>query len=295
MKKSLLYFLLTFVSNVVFSQSTVKQALSVQQIFEQSEKSYAAIKTYLDSGKVITEYYNKELPSKSSIKFKTAYSKLNGFNFEYYVPNQSASLYIINKTGNVVKSWWGIRNKIESPASLSAAISAATGISSSTSNIIPGLLFPEEWKQKNIYKNIKAVISGSENINGHGCYVIEGKRFENEVIKLWISKTDFMIRKIYTDSKLDVKATRAKSDSLLNNSLNSLSKRIDLEKDSIKKASLVSQVNAIKKARSNVSRFNAGLIPPILNYRKTYHYYPYALKTVKSDFFTFHPNREVAL
>lgn len=235
MKNISILLFLTLFSNVVLAQHNVKVALSVQQIFEQSEKNYAALKTYLDSGQVITEFYNKEIPAKSSIKFKTAYSKPNGFNFEYYIPNKSTSLYIINKTGNVVKSWWGIQNKIESPVSLSAAIATATGVSSSTSNIIPGLLFPEEWKQKNIYTNIQAVISGSESINEHECYVIEGKRFENEAIKLWISKTDFMIRRIFTDSKVDVKATRAKSDAILNNNINSLNKRIDLEKVQLKK------------------------------------------------------------
>ncbi|MET0570724.1 MAG: hypothetical protein ABWZ79_04815 [Pedobacter agri] len=295
MKNILTVLFFAFFSNVVLAQTNNKVALSVQQIFEQSKKNYASLKTYLDSGKVITEFYNKEIPGKSSIKFRTAYSKLNGFNFEYFVPNNSTSLYIINKTGNVVKSWWGIRNRIESPTSFSAAIGAATGVSSSTSSIIPGLLFPMELKEKNIYTNIKASISGSENVNGHGCYVIEGKRFENEVIKLWISKTDFMIRKIYTDSKLDVKATRAKSDSLLNNSINSLNERIDLEKDSIKKANLIEQVNAIKKAKSNMPGFKRRLTPPILNVKKTYYYYPYSLKTLNSNLFTFHPNREVAL
>lgn len=38
-----------------------------------------------------------------------------------------------------------------------------------------------------------------------------------------------------------------------------------------------------------------GLTPPILNVKKTYYYYPYALKTLKKDLFTFRPNREVAL
>jgi hypothetical protein len=71
-------------------------------------------------------------------------------------------------------------------------------------------LFPLELQHRNIYTNIKVAISGSEDINGHGCYVIEGKRSENEVIKLWINKTDFMIRKIYTDMKIDVKVSRAK-------------------------------------------------------------------------------------
>ncbi|KLT63867.1 hypothetical protein [Pedobacter sp. BMA] len=295
MKNILIVFLLTFFSQVVFAQNNVNVALSVQQIFEQSEKKYASLKNYLDSGKVITEFYNREVPSKSSIKFKTAYSKTEGFNFEYYIPNKSNSLYIINKTGNVVKSWWGIRNKVESPVSLSAALSAAAGVSSSTSYIVPAVLFPEEWKEKNIFKNVKAVVSGSENVNGEECYVIEGKRSEHEAIKLWISKTDFMIRKINTDSQLDVKATRLKSDSLLNNNINSLNQRIALAKDSGTKSGLINQVNAAKKVRSSLPVLEQGLLPSVLKVRKTYYYYPYTLKTFKTDLFTFHPNREVEL
>lgn len=297
MKKYFLYSLLTLLSSAVFSQTKSEASLSVSQIFQKSEESYAALKTYLDSGKVISEFYNNEVPGKSSIKFRTAYSELLGFNFEYYDPNKSNSLYTINKSGNVVKSWWGIRNKIETPASLSMAIATATGVSSSTSNMVPRLLLPAELGQRNIYMNVKGAVSRTEAIDGHICYVIEGNKSEGEIIKLWISKSDFLIRKIFMDKKIDVKASQAKRDSLITSQAKSLKIKLNAEKDSVKRAGLIKQVKTLEDLNAQLLKRQKELpqVASVLYVKTTYYYYPYFPEILNKDLFTFRPNREIAL
>jgi len=295
MKKYFICALLTLFSNFVFSQSKTQVTLSVPQIFEKSEESYAALQTYLDSGKVIKEFYNNDRPSKSSIKFRTAYSEFLGFNFEYYVPNKSNSLYTINKSSNVVRSWWGIRNQIETQASLSSALAAATGVSSSTSNIIPRLLLPAELKQANVFKNVKGKITGSEVIDDHVCYVIEGNKSESGIIKLWISKKDFMIRKIFIDRKIDVKASGTKIDSLIKNQIVTLKSKSNAEQDAVKRASLVKKLKTLEDANQLMTQMQKRSQSSALSVKTTYYYYPYFPKKLSKNLFTFRPNREVAL
>lgn len=85
-----------------------KDTTSAVTIINKSKAAYANLPIYLDSGKVVESMYNNDHPSKTAKVFRTAYTNTSEFNFEYYEVGKSNSLYTINRSSGVVKSWWGV-------------------------------------------------------------------------------------------------------------------------------------------------------------------------------------------
>lgn len=81
-------------------------------IINKTENNYAALLNYFDSGKVIVSFYNNKHPFKKALLFKTSYTSSGLFNFEYYEVGKSNSLYVINKSLDKVRSWWGVTNEL---------------------------------------------------------------------------------------------------------------------------------------------------------------------------------------
>lgn len=194
----LLFVLLPLIPKLILAQTA-------NEILQKSAKAYENTKMYIDSGKVLQEFYEMEHPFDSAKQFKTAYSKSGLFNFEYYEVGKSNSLYIINKGADAkVQSWWGITNHLETNMSLDSQLSAAKGVSSLTSTLITELLFPKnKILGEPILSSIKdAKNDGIDDVNGLRCYKISGNEVPEGKISLWISKTDFLIRKLLIDKKV---------------------------------------------------------------------------------------------
>lgn len=182
------------------------QAQDVSSIISKTESNYSTLKVYLDSGKVISSFYNLASPHKNAILFKTAYKQTGEFNFEFYRLG-TVRLNIVNRDGNnkVMKYFGSTAIEVQS---FPLAMAGATGISSGAAIMIPNLLMPGEIKTryKNIFRSISDVkLEPSEVINGRSCYKIMGKEDiedQDGYVRIWISKADYLIRKIETDRKL---------------------------------------------------------------------------------------------
>ena len=210
MKKSIICIFLFFAAAL--------QAQDISSIISKTESNYSTLKVYLDSGKVISSFYNLASPHKSAILFKTAYKPTGEFNFEFYQLG-TVRLNIVNRDGNnkVMKYFGSAAVEVQSFA---LAMAGATGISSGAAIMIPNLLMPGEIKtrHKNIFRSISdAKLEASEVIDGRSCYKIMGKEDPEDkegYVRIWISKADYLIRKIETDRK--VRDFRVKTSFLFN-------------------------------------------------------------------------------
>ncbi len=203
-----------FILAVIIIFTNVSFAQNAKDIMDSSKNAYINLEMYQDSGKVLQEVYN--LPNQrnsyeKAIYFKTDYASRGLFNFEYYEVGRSNSLYVINRGINYkVQSWWGITNVTKTDISLESPLLAAVGVSSLTSTIIPMLLLPNTTFHSSIFTQLKdEKLIDVEDINGNQCYRIDGNYLTSGTIKIWISKDDFLIRKIEIDKK--VKDFRVKS------------------------------------------------------------------------------------
>ncbi|TZF82669.1 hypothetical protein FW774_14295 [Pedobacter sp. BS3] len=242
--------------------------LSASEIISKSEEAYKNLKFYLDSGKVISDHSDSKFPNKSVIYFKTAYSNTGNFNFEFYAPGKSNSLYVINRTGNDIKSWWGVTNKIKSHTKITEPLNAAAGVSHLSSRMIPLLLLKEPFTStKNIYQSLDSVAVTTEALNGLACYKLSGVSNGGKAT-IWISEKDFLIRKITMINVI------SESQAQMLNQL-ALSKTKD-------KNPRAYQILKNYKATGRTLK-------------KAYEFYPYTPKTIDKALFTFRPNRKVPL
>lgn len=194
MKLCLLFIAFEFSINCLFAQN-------ITEIISQSEAKYKGSKTYFDSGKAVNYFYNLPHPFSNAKIFKTAYSKIGLFNFEYYVLGNSNSLCIIHQgEDKKVQSWWGITDKLETDQSLLFSLYAQKGVSSSTSTLIPELLYAFNNTYGNVFHTIKdPALQSTEDVNGKLCFKIVGNLKTEGTIKIWIAEEDYLIRKIETD------------------------------------------------------------------------------------------------
>jgi hypothetical protein len=305
-----LIFILSFLfsscgdSNNVSDESD--ETLTIDSVIKRSERSYASLNTYLDSGKVISDFYSGSYPHKSAKIFRTAYSDTEGFNFEYYEPNKSNSLYTVNKKGKTVKTWWGVTNELTTDRTFSMAIASMTGVSSGVATIVPRLLFPKQLSPgRNIFNSFVPDSSGSEFVNGLPCYKITGKDKQKDKVTVWVAKSDFLIRKVETDR---IRNPSVQLDSMISSTVRSRI-RSRFERDSIsdqklaeqstdpqKKAMLLKRAEQSSAIQTTVlKQLSSRPVSVSLSVRTTTLIYPYTQKVLNKELFSFRPHREVPL
>lgn len=195
-----------FFANFLYAQEA-------SQIIKLSAEKYANMKVYMDSGKVVSSFYNLAHPHSNALLFKTAYSDNGSFNFEYYTLG-STDLNILNRDSDKkVKVWQGFSNKLISGQPFNLAMAGFVGISSYSVALVPTLLMPEEKLiPRTIFDHLTdPKIVSTELVNEVDCFKISGT--ENALRGswiVWISKVDLLIRKAENDRKVkefSVKAT----------------------------------------------------------------------------------------
>ena len=207
MKSLSILLILTLCAATCFAQ-TKADSLKAAAIFNKSKDAYAHLKTYTDSGKVIRTMIS-EHTSKTAMIFKSAYTSAGDFNFDGYKEGQSNSLYTVNRTANTIKTWWGITDKEADATGISTAMAGTVGALSGNTTVVPQLLMPSDFKGLNVFKGLKQCsLAGDEKINGKDCYIIKGERISG-VAKIWIAKSDFLIRKIEGESIVNPAKTEA--------------------------------------------------------------------------------------
>ena len=199
-------FVLLFFANTLHAQEA-------SQIMKLSAEKYAGMKVYMDSGKVISSYYNLAHPHSTALLFKTAYSDNGSFNFEYYTLG-STDINILNRDANKhVKVWQGFANRLISGQPFNLAMAGFVGVSSFSAALVPTLLMPDEKLiPRTIFDYITdPKIVSTEQVNKVECYKITGTEVALKGSWIvWISKEDLLIRKAENDRKVkefNVKAT----------------------------------------------------------------------------------------
>lgn len=260
-------------------------ALTADSVISLSVQAYAHVKSYTDSGKLVQAFATDQ-PHTSAKLFKTAYVNTGDFNFEYYEAGQSNSLYTINRTNKVVKTWWGINNRTDNPADIARALGAALGVSGGTSMLVPGLLLPADLKNFNFCRSItKPTLSATENVNGDDCYKVIGIRLHSPVT-VWIAQKDYLIRKIETSTIIDRSKIAAMA-RLITTSAQKTKGNPDNKESgtALKTAAITRKVDSIMGKASH----------GVFTVKSTYLFYPAINNQINPELLTFRPNRQVAM
>jgi len=189
-----------FCSNAIEGQT---RKLKPEAILKQTAARYAKYSSYQDDGLVITTYSEATGGQIDKRPFKLFFSRPNRFRFEwldYYLQN-SGRLNVVWSDGADTFGYWE-PDRYEKKESLEMGIAGATGISGGSAYTIPRLLMPtiDGWVLTEL---TKTNLAGKEIFEGELCYRIKGLDLDGDLTEVWISKKDFLIRKVTTHSSFE--------------------------------------------------------------------------------------------
>ena len=206
MRSALLLFL-------VFAAVTVRpddKALTSDALIEKSRAKYSALKSYSDSGVVITEINGgSSIVLKERHTFTTYFRAPKQFFFDFKAdPAASNDRFVIWINGAEVNSWWKATGVHETyPQGQGATgFALATLPTKGASGIIPPLLFSG---LQSILELKDTRLAGTENIEGRRCYKITGDfapAYANGTVTstspviVWIDCDTLLIRRVFVDT-----------------------------------------------------------------------------------------------
>ncbi len=198
-----LIFLFFFGSGIQLPAKEIN--VSASDLLKKVKENYASHKSYWDIGTVEQ--------STASRKFKTYFVRPNQFLFKWVEhlkissPLNRPGYYAIwsNNTGaySYYRYQSDLTDGVEKEENIGMAVAGATGISGGSAHNIPNLMINDVggWETTNL-ANPK--LAEDEIIDGINCYHIIGNHPNNSQNKyeLWVTKNDFLIKKIKDSSPL---------------------------------------------------------------------------------------------
>lgn len=162
---------------------------------------YSAMTSYEDFG-VVEMVTDGPLPKRSTnIAFKTYFTRPNKFRFEWldYASPVSTDKNVVWSDGAKAFAFYSYEDAVEPKENLSMAIAGASGVSLGAAYTVPNLLSAGDYGFP-LTELTKLALKAEETVEGEECYLVEGYHPHGEAWHLWISKKDFLLRKLKTPS-----------------------------------------------------------------------------------------------
>jgi hypothetical protein len=182
------------------------ESLSASAILGRVEATYAAARTYQDTGETRTTIVleNGKVSTGTRVSFITAYSIPDRYRFEftsYHPYNDSYLRWIIFRRGSEIRVWYERERTARDEVSLNAAFANAVAESGGSARDIASLLMPNEivgLKQKD--EGVAAKRLDNAPCDLMECFRVQWSAGEapHEAASrtIWIETTTFLIRRI---------------------------------------------------------------------------------------------------
>jgi hypothetical protein len=172
------------------------------EILHRVRERYSQCRSYSDSG--IVEFDDVD-QKRESIEFRTEFLSPDYLCFEWqdYGPRRGKSEHFSTLWSNGAKTI--VRRDtskvtVEEQPNLGLAIAGATGCSAGAAHIVPALLMePLRTDCKHLLLLTHLKLLREEHLNEHNCYVLKGSLFKEDDHILWVSTSDFGLRRVRND------------------------------------------------------------------------------------------------
>ena len=177
--------------------------MNPQEVMDGLAQRYASCSTYFDCGSAFCWDNNVDKTDQRKLVFKTFFERPFKFRFEWSQEIPTEPL-LSERNFNIVWSD-GIQAAYSydcepgpcNEENLVYAIAGATGISMGSAFEVPALLIPEVREESNHLLLLKDLrLTESEVVGEHDCFRIVGSSCRPEDTVLWISKSDYSLRKV---------------------------------------------------------------------------------------------------
>lgn len=170
--------------------------MAPEQIARKMAEQYSTISSYQDYG--VVETIDKSGRRRTDVSFKTYFTRPRLLRFQWVDNSSSAApgRNIIWHDGKHAYGYYAFEpEKVETKENLSMAIAGATGVSLGSAHNVPALLMPEVVGFS--LTDLESVtLSGRESFEGEDCYVLKGKHPSGDIYEFWVSKSDYLVRKL---------------------------------------------------------------------------------------------------
>lgn len=176
---------------------------SAQSIVARMGKVYGGVASYQDAG-VVEEFSGKTTAKRRKvISFETYFARPQFFRFEwmdFHFSPESTGKNILWCDGKQTYSLYTFEPEVEVREDLSMGIAGATGISRSSAHTVPRLL-SEAVSGFTLTELKRLSLVGQEQFEGEACYVVRGYHPFGQAWDMWITKRDFLLRKLKTPNE----------------------------------------------------------------------------------------------
>jgi outer membrane lipoprotein-sorting protein len=171
---------------------------TAQDLVSQVLRTYASCESYEDEGQATTTFFFNG-SRVQVLPFSTVFIRQGSrFRYEYkQLIHDEWSRYLIWMDGNDISTWWTVRPLVVHPPSLEEALSAATGVSATSSIVVPSMLLPT-LTPRHTFDNLEDFRLGkSVQIDGVTTIPISGMLVDGHVqFTYWVGEKDHLIRKV---------------------------------------------------------------------------------------------------
>jgi outer membrane lipoprotein-sorting protein/ribosomal protein L31E len=194
---------------VAISQASVDSKLTPQEIIKNAQEAYAALSSYSDTGKKVTERgkqtetitFNIRLQRPDLYRIEWSKSEISGSFNQNTILTANSSKGVVWSAGN--GNFFAIdpNGQKNSFTNLQMALNYTRGVSGEASSTIPGVFFNLNWPRgygENVLNQTNAIPQrkNDEKINGVDCYVVSSGHAGTKT--LWIGKRDYLIHQTRT-------------------------------------------------------------------------------------------------
>lgn len=180
-------------TSLVHSQQGPKS--SPQEILDKMVSVYASCSSYADEGEVKTTFFEASGRRTINKPFATAFVRPSRFRFEF--AERDLGHYIVWRDESVIKSWWTIKPKTRHFETLWLALAGAAGVSDASAIKVPSMLMGDLQDAHIIQKLTQLVLRGEKKLGDRMAYWIEGRDWQNRLLKIWIDKESFLLLKVH--------------------------------------------------------------------------------------------------
>ncbi len=173
--------------------------ITAQSIVEKMAVAYANASSYQDTG--VIEHLKGDGASQHEtvIKFRTYFARPHFFRFEWRdrdIVRSEERLSVVWNDGQQTFGYYSWDDPaVKKKDNIDLGIAGATGVSRGSAHTVPVLLMGEVGGFR-LTQLINLSMLGEEEYEGEDCYIVRGYHPHNFPIDMWISKQDFLLRKV---------------------------------------------------------------------------------------------------
>jgi outer membrane lipoprotein-sorting protein len=201
-------FLLTFAYAAFLASLASTSPSASDDVFARSRTMYASLKSYADTGTIVSEYGSAASPSVERHAFKTYYRAPRHYYFEFNEDKKAgADRSVIWSDDDAFYTWWSVTG-VETAYPRGRGASAL--VSSPYARMIAPLLFSRAGLQGSLTEVSATSDAGIEQVGGRRChkrtgvaqsvYGATGHVTNVRRITIWIDVDTLLVRKIFEDT-----------------------------------------------------------------------------------------------